>query len=264
MNKSTFLPDRVISIPWLAFKYEGVSLSQMIYSPNASSSACDGSDDSHAPSSTDAFKPASDAACSGNTNGNTNGDANGRQSSGDGSGVLVHPSVHSRLLAHAQKFWRALRDDPRLFKTVVYKTLLALRRLHRLGVTHRDIKPENVLLSHLRVRDGTIDYAALTVKLVGVGGRRETQIDFGSAIFPPVSALYPLSPSMAQCTKLYAPPEAENNTFGKVGLTAGNERKSYDVWSVGVMMLEMIFGHKQFFECEPRTFAKFKFQFVRA
>lgn len=68
---------------------------------------------------------------------------------------------------------------------------------------------------------------------------------------------------MAQCTKLYAPPEAENNTFGKVGITAGNERKSYDVWSVGVMMLEMIFGHKQFFECEPRTFAKFKFQFVR-
>lgn len=271
MNKSTFLPDRVISIPWLAFKYEGVSLSQMIYSPNASSRACDGSDDTHRPSSTDAFKPASDAACNGNANGganggangNTNGDANGRQSSGDANGVLVHPSVHSRLLAHSQKFWRALRDDPRLFKTVVYKTLLALRRLHRLGVTHRDIKPENVLLSHLRVRDGTIDYAALTVKLVGVGGGRETQIDFGSAIFPPISALYPLSPSLAQCTKLYAPPEAENNTFGKVGITAGNERKSYDVWSVGVMMLEMIFGHKQFFECEPRTFAKFKFQFVR-
>ena len=286
MNKSTFLPDRVISIPWLAFKYEGVSLSQMIYSPNASSRACDNDAHSHTPSSTDGFSPASDAACSSNTIGNTNGgansasndvngrqssgdangasnDVNGRQSSGDADGVLVHPSVHSRLLAHSQKFWRALRDDPRIFKTVVYKTLLALRRLHRLGVTHRDIKPENVLLSHLRVHDGTIDYAALTVKLVGVGGGRETQIDFGSAIFPPISALYPLSPSMAQCTKLYAPPEAENNTFGKVGITAGNERKSYDVWSVGVMMLEMIFGHKQFFECEPRTFAKFKFQFVR-
>lgn len=270
MNKSTFLPDRVISIPWLAFKYEGVSLSQMIYSPNASSRACDNDAHSHTPSSTDGFSPASDAACSSNTIGNTNGgansasnDVNGRQSSGDANGVLVHPSVPSRLLAHSQKFWRALRDDPRLFKTVVYKTLLALRRLHRLGVTHRDIKPENVLLSHLRVHDGTIDYAALTVKLVGVGGGRETQIDFGSAIFPPISALYPLSPSLAQCTKLYAPPEAENNTFGKVGITAGNERKSYDVWSVGVMMLEMIFGHKQFFECEPRTFAKFKFQFVR-
>ena len=66
MNKSTFLPDRVISIPWLAFKYEGVSLSQMIYSPNASSRACDNDAHSHTPSSTDAFKPASDAACSGN------------------------------------------------------------------------------------------------------------------------------------------------------------------------------------------------------
>lgn len=113
MNKSTFLPDRVISIPWLAFKYEGVSLSQMIYSPNASSRACDNDAHSHTPSSTDGFSPASDAACSSNTIGNTNGgangasnDVNGRQSSGDADGVLVHPSVPSRLLAHSQKFWR--------------------------------------------------------------------------------------------------------------------------------------------------------------
>lgn len=36
MNSTPTLPDRIISIPWLAFHYEGVSLSQMIYSQSAS------------------------------------------------------------------------------------------------------------------------------------------------------------------------------------------------------------------------------------
>ena len=29
------------------------------------------------------------------------------------------------------------------------------------------------------------------------------------------------------------------------------------------MMLEMIFGHKQFFECDPRHYAKLRFTHVR-
>ena len=41
MNRSPTLPDRIISIPWLVFAYEGVSLSQMIYTPSASKKACD-------------------------------------------------------------------------------------------------------------------------------------------------------------------------------------------------------------------------------
>ena len=31
MNSTPMLPDRVISIPWLVFHYEGVSLAQMLY-----------------------------------------------------------------------------------------------------------------------------------------------------------------------------------------------------------------------------------------
>ena len=29
------------------------------------------------------------------------------------------------------------------------------------------------------------------------------------------------------------------------------------------MLLEMVFGHKQFFECDARVYARFQFQFVR-
>lgn len=41
MNTSPFLPDRIVSIPWLVFRYEGVSLSQMIYVSSASDRARD-------------------------------------------------------------------------------------------------------------------------------------------------------------------------------------------------------------------------------
>ena len=41
MNSSPYMPDRIISIPWLVFHYEGVSLSQMIYTPSAFEQARD-------------------------------------------------------------------------------------------------------------------------------------------------------------------------------------------------------------------------------
>ena len=31
MNTTPMLPDRIISIPWLVFHYEGVSLAQMLH-----------------------------------------------------------------------------------------------------------------------------------------------------------------------------------------------------------------------------------------
>ena len=40
MNSTPTLPDGILSFPWLAFRYEGVSLSQLIYSQTASEQAC--------------------------------------------------------------------------------------------------------------------------------------------------------------------------------------------------------------------------------
>ena len=40
MNSTPTLPDRILSFPWLAFRYEGVSLSQLIYSQTASEQVC--------------------------------------------------------------------------------------------------------------------------------------------------------------------------------------------------------------------------------
>lgn len=49
------------------------------------------------------------------------------------------------------------------------------------------------------------------------------QIDFGSAILPAVPSLYPSPPSMDECTKLYAPPEATTNHFDQVGYVCEND-----------------------------------------
>lgn len=91
MNKSTFLPDRIISIPWLAFKYEGVSLSQMIYSPNACQKACETSNDMHSP------RASSSDSCIMNPSDTTPDDP--RADSNDTS-VLVHPSVVVQFITH--------------------------------------------------------------------------------------------------------------------------------------------------------------------
>ena len=44
--------------------------------------------------------------------------------------------------------------------------LQALQRIHAAGVIHRDIKPENILLSHLRIDRGFVNYTSLQVKIV--------------------------------------------------------------------------------------------------
>ncbi|CBK25263.2 uncharacterized protein [Blastocystis hominis] len=152
--------------------------------------------------------------------------------------MMVRPSVVTWRRSEKQEFWKKMRENDELYKVVLYKICLVVRKIHKRGVIHRDIKPENVLISHLRLVHNKIDYDALTVNL----------IDFGSSILPEVPALYPIPASMDQCTKLYAPPEASTNQF----------TQSYDIWSLGVMMLEMIFGHKEFFQCEPRQYAKLK------
>lgn len=76
MNTTPFLPDRIISLPWLSFQYGGVSLAQMIYSQSASDRACNG-ETSSLSKNHDLSKFDHEKSSEGN----------------DNNGVLVHPSV---------------------------------------------------------------------------------------------------------------------------------------------------------------------------
>ena len=70
-----------------------------------------------------------------------------------------------------------MREDDKLYKVIVYKILTILNTIHQAGIIHRDIKPENVLVSHLKIVDGHIDYNAastafLTSSISVVGSKR--------------------------------------------------------------------------------------------
>lgn len=59
-----------------------------------------------------------------------------------------------------------MREDPLLFKVIVYKTLQIVRTIHQTGIIHRDLKPENILLSQLKLVNGHVDYRSLRVHIV--------------------------------------------------------------------------------------------------
>ena len=83
-----------------------------------------------------------------------------------GEGMVVRPSVRIVKGSERQEFWKEMRENDELYKVVLYKICLVVRKIHKRGVIHRDIKPENVLISHLRLVQNQIDYDALTVNLV--------------------------------------------------------------------------------------------------
>lgn len=207
MNRSPSLPDRIISIPWLVFEYEGVSLSQMIYTSSASRKVCDEENSAVSPASRERIaewfwregenkkqtpeipthpetemmslsnlQSSSDAAASirvdqatrsvDSESAERSSRMGGSEAEKAGEGMMVRPSVRIVKGSERQEFWKEMRENDELYKVVLYKICLVVRKIHKRGVIHRDIKPENVLISHLRLVQNQIDYDALTVNLV--------------------------------------------------------------------------------------------------
>jgi len=124
------------------------------------------------------------------------------------------------------------------------QVLLALAAVHQQNVTHRDVKPENLLVTFPGCH---AEEAARR------GCRPESMhlrlIDFGSAV-DGHSAFHLYGrggPSEAEQTAEYAPPEA---VFGRFwGRQPVAKRLwPYDVWSLGVVWLELLLGTPHVFQ----------------
>ncbi|KAK6141367.1 hypothetical protein DH2020_024884 [Rehmannia glutinosa] len=114
------------------------------------------------------------------------------------------------------------------FRNIIWQLLMALKSCHDRNITHRDIKP-------------------------GKKRRLRRIIDFGSAVNDfTVKHLYgSVGPSSAEQTSDYAPPEAFLNVSwyrGPPSVTA-----KYDMWSVGVVILELILGSPNVFQISSIT-----------
>ncbi|KAL6505164.1 hypothetical protein OROGR_024981 [Orobanche gracilis] len=116
------------------------------------------------------------------------------------------------------------------FRNIIRQLLMALKSCHDRNITHRDIKPENMnYTTKMRI------------------------IDFGSAVNDfTVKHLYgSVGPSSGEQTYQYAPPEAFLNVSWYRGPSSVTVK--YDMWSVGVVMLELILGSPNVFQISSIT-----------
>src|SRR5262249_6293209 len=117
--------------------------------------------------------------------------------------------------------------SPRRAVAVTHQILAGIRHAHALGIVHRDLKPDNVLLLD-GVSDGDfvkiLDFGL--AKLVGGDDSSQKLTTAGFAMGTPEY----MSPEQAQGTPL-------------------DQRT--DLYSLGVLLFEMVVGHKPFRATSP-------------
>ncbi|TDH70652.1 hypothetical protein CCR75_007167 [Bremia lactucae] len=164
-----------------------------------------------------------------------------------GAGVVLQPS----------RFWEKLRTDvwgESVLREIMRQLLVGVASLHARGITHRDIKPSNILVFiPPSLSSSTTNPPMPLVKLA----------DFGSAVddytlknlYRMKAASTPsVGPSQAEETREYQPPEVLFSETGQPYDYTAPE--AYDLWSVGVVFLEIVLGSPHVFLISPRERAK--------
>ncbi|XP_020099781.1 uncharacterized protein LOC109718161 isoform X2 [Ananas comosus] len=148
-------------------------------------------------------------------------------------------------------YWlRTTKAGQKEMQNLIWQLLLALKACHDRNITHRDIKPENMILCFEDVDTGRCLREIPTKKKQYHLNLRI--IDFGSAIDDfTVKHLYGAGPTRSEQTFEYTPPEALLNANWFQG--PKSNRLKYDMWSVGVVMLELILGSPHVFQISDRT-----------
>ncbi|ONH93503.1 hypothetical protein PRUPE_8G235000 [Prunus persica] len=192
---------------WLVFRYEGVSLSKLMYTVEEETNA----DEERA-----------------------------------------EKVNHVQMLCPS-KWWHWLKTTKagqEQMRSLIWQLLMALKSCHDRNITHRDIKPENMVLCFEEEDTGRC------LKGIPNGENFTTKmriIDFGSAMDEfTLKHLYgSTGPSRVEQTNEYTPPEAllHSNWY----LRPTNTTLKYDMWSVGVVMLELILGSPNVFQISSHT-----------
>ncbi|CAI9107759.1 OLC1v1007201C5 [Oldenlandia corymbosa var. corymbosa] len=157
-------------------------------------------------------------------------------------------------ILHPSNWWHWLKTTKaghEEMRNLIFQLLMAVKSCHDRNITHRDIKPENMVIC---IEDQA---SGRCLKGFPDGGRNYSTkmrlIDFGSALDEfTLKHLYgSLGPSRAEQTSEYAPPEAFLNASWYKDTMKKNLK--YDMWSVGVIMLELILGSPNVFQISSKT-----------
>lgn len=160
---------------------------------------------------------------------------------------------HIQIL-HPSKWWKWLKTTEagrEEMRNLIWQLLMALKSCHDRNITHRDIKPENMVVCFEDQESGRC--------LKGYPHEDENYItkmriiDFGSAVdeFTLKHLYESVGPSRDEQTYEYTPPEALLNASWYQGLTRTTMK--YDMWSVGVVILELVLGTPDVFQVSSRT-----------
>lgn len=146
---------------------------------------------------------------------------------------LLYQSTNGGIVERKQESWAEFKSSPAMMIGIIKDVLVGLSHCHALNITHRDIKSANILVK------GTFPNLHAVVA------------DFGSALDKEsIGSMYShFGPTKAEQTADYAPPES---IFGDIPFYL-NDPRSYDIWSVGVLFLELILGTPQVFQIDSRT-----------
>lgn len=126
-------------------------------------------------------------------------------------------------------------DGKDIFKVVVKQLLASASKLHERGIVHRDIKPSNIMCKHADFSDINCVLGDLSSGYDGFTSKH----------------LYSRGPSMGEQTDGYAPPEV---LFARHWIPFYEEKpETYDSWSIGVTLLEMLLGTPNVFSVDKRT-----------
>lgn len=143
-------------------------------------------------------------------------------------------------------------DGKYVLKSILKQILTSAAYLHKQGIVHRDIKPSNIMCQIGMKEDEDQEMQFFKYQNVNcVLG------DFSSAIDEYTSHhLYSGGPSIAEQTDEYTPPEIllrKNKTWNPFTNHRKKNMESYDSWSIGVVILELLLGTPNVFSVDQRT-----------
>lgn len=181
------------------------------------------------------------------------------------------PGAEQVVAVQPSALWLRLRLDAsggRVLRHMLRHFFEGLQSLHDRNVTHRDLKPANTIVD---LRGSSAAGAAATG--AGAGGEGAAGVarerlpslrlaDFGSAVdaqtLQPGVGLYPgEGPSSAEETADYQPPEA---SIGGEPFD-GHEPRSYDLWSAGIIIIELLLATPRVLELSPRAAATLELRY---
>ncbi|XP_015891455.3 uncharacterized protein LOC107425914 isoform X1 [Ziziphus jujuba] len=157
-------------------------------------------------------------------------------------------------MLHPSNWWHWLKTTEagkEEMRSLIWQLLIALKSCHDRNITHRDIKPENMVICFEDHETGRC------LKGIPNGDKNFTTkmriIDFGSAIdeFTMKHLYGSTGPSRAEQTNEYTPPEALLHASWYQGPISRTLK--YDMWSVGVVILELILGSPNAFQISAYT-----------